>query len=191
MNKHNVIFRRPTSEIAMEILEILIIGGAVAIAATSPLFIQNLSKGFKKFKKYSNKKVYDTFYRLRQQGFINFYEKNNQIYISLTEKGKKKAGWMQIDNLKLKKPEKWDRKWRILLFDIAEMKRLHREALRGKLMNMGFVMLQKSAWVIPYKCDKEVELLKSFFGLSNKEVRLLTVDDIGDDSEYKKYFHIN
>ncbi|MFH1968475.1 MAG: hypothetical protein ABIJ84_03760, partial [bacterium] len=124
-------------------------------------------------------------------GFINFYEKNNQIYFSLTAKGRKKAGWMQVDDLKIKKPEKWDGKWRILIFDIAELKKLYREAFRGKLISMGFVMLQKSVWIIPYDCSKEAKALKSFFGLSGKEIRLLTVRDIGEDKEYKKYFKLN
>ena len=184
-------FRKPKSEIALYILGALLLGGMIAIAATSPFFVQNLLRGFKKLKKYENKRIYDTFYRLKEQGFINFYEKNNQIFISLTEKGKKKAGWMQIDNLKIKKSEKWDGKWRLLLFDIKQMKKLYREALRGKLINMGFVMLQKSVWIVPYDCSKEIKVLKSFFGLSDKEVRLLAVDDIGEDKEYRKYFKLN
>jgi len=163
----------------------------VAIAATSPYFAQNLLRGFKYFKKYKSKKVYDTFYRLKKQGYVTFYKKNNQVFISLTEKGKKKAGWMQIDNLKIKKPKKWDGKWRVLMFDVKELKKLYREALRGKLIGMGFVMLQKSVWVVPYDCRKEVEILKSFFGLSGKEVRLLVVEDIGEDKEYRRYFKLS
>lgn len=169
----------------------MVVGGMVAIAATSPFFIVNLIKGIKKLKKYPNKKVYDTFYKLEKQGLVNFYEKDNQIYISLTEKGKKKAGWMQIDELKIKKPEKWDGRWRILLFDIAEMKRTYREALRGKLKELGFQLFQKSAWINPYDCAKEINLLKSFFGLSNKEMKFVVSKDIGDDAELKKGFGLD
>lgn len=190
MKRHDYCFRR-SSEITGYILAALLLGGMVAIAATSPFFILNLLRGFKGLKKYERKKIYDTFYRLKEQGYINSYYKNNQIFISLTEKGRKKAGWTQIDNLKIKKPKKWDGRWRILLFDIAELKRLYREALRGKLINMGFVMLQKSAWIIPYECVKEVEMLKSFFGLSDKEIRVLISEDIGIDKEYKKFFNIS
>ncbi|MFH1968013.1 MAG: hypothetical protein ABIJ84_01345, partial [bacterium] len=115
MSKYNkrYNFSGPASEITRLILGYLILGGLITIAATSPFFIQNLLRSFRKLKKYENKKVYDTFYRLKKQGFINFYEKNNQIYFSLTAKGRKKAGWMQVDDLKIKKPEKWDGKWRI------------------------------------------------------------------------------
>lgn len=190
MGKYKYYFKKPKSEIVKDILGLLVLSGAVAIAATSPYFIQNLLREFKKLNKYSKKKVYIAFYDLKKSGDINFYKKNNQLYFSLTKKGKKRAGWMQVDSLRIKKPRKWDGKWRVLLFDIVELKRFFREALRSKLVGMGFVMLQKSAWIIPYECRDEVETLKSFFGLSNKEVRLLTVQNIGEDKEYKKYFKL-
>ena len=190
MSKYRYYFRKPKSEIAKDILGSLIIGGMIAVAATSPFFIVNLIKGLKGLKKYPNKKVYDNFYKLRKQGLVDFYKKNNQIYISLTEKGKKKAGWMQIDALKIKKPKKWDGKWRILLFDIMETKKFHREALRGKLIELGFRLLQKSAWIIPYECKDEIGLLKSFFGLSDKEVKLAVASNIEGEKELKEKFKL-
>ncbi|MCX6723855.1 MAG: hypothetical protein NT155_01615 [Candidatus Staskawiczbacteria bacterium] len=190
MNKYRNYFSSPKSEIVKDVLGFLIIGGMVVIAATSPFFVVNLARSFKKFRKYPHKKVYDTFYKLKERGFVNFYEKNNQIYISLTERGKKKAGWLQIDDLRIIKPKKWDGKWRILLFDIAEMKRTYREALRGKLKELGFQLFQKSAWINPYDCAKEVNLLKSFFGLNGKEAKLVISQDIGDDKEFRKFFKV-
>jgi len=191
IGKRKNYFKNSASEITKEILAILILSGAIAIAATSPYFIYNIIKSLKRFKKYPHKKVYDTFYRLKERGFINFYYKNNQLYISLTEKGKKKAGWMQIDALKIKKPKKWDGKWRILLFDIAQLKKLYREALRGKLKDLNFKLFQKSAWITPFDCKKEINMLKSFFGLSDKEIRLVVVEDIGDDKEFQKIFKLD
>jgi DNA-binding transcriptional regulator PaaX len=190
MSKYRYYFRKPKSEIAKDILGSLVIGGIIAVAATSPFFIVNLIKGFKGLKKYPNKKIYDNFYKLKKQGLVDFYEKNNQIYISLTEKGKKKAGWMQIDALKIKKTKKWDGKWRILLFDIMETKRFHRESLRGKLIELGFRLLQKSAWIIPYECKDEIGLLKSFFGLSDKEVKLVVAQSIEGEKELKERFKL-
>ncbi len=190
MSKYKYYFRKPKSEIAKDILGLLIIGGAVAIAATSPFFIVNLLKGLKRLKKYPNKKVYDTFYKLKHQGLVDFYYKNNQIHIFLTEKGKQKAGWMQIDSLKIKKPKKWDGLWRILLFDIAEKQKMHREALRGKLIELGFKLFQKSAWVVPYECKSEIDLLKSFFGLSDREIKLIVSMEIERGKEWEKAFNL-
>lgn len=188
---NNQVFRK-FSGISEFVLTTLLLTGVIAIAATSPYFLVNLFKSnlFKSFKKYPPKKIYDTFYKLRERGFIDFYYKGNQIYFTLTEKGKKKAGWLNIDNLKIKKVKKWDGRWRILSFDIVELKRSYREALRGKLMNLGFKLFQKSAWIIPYECSSEVKTLKDFFGLNDKEIKLITAIDIGEDKSLREYFDL-
>lgn len=36
--------------------------------------------------------MYNAFYRLRKEGCIYIERRNNQIFISLTEKGRRKAG---------------------------------------------------------------------------------------------------
>jgi len=117
-------------------------------------------------------------------------KKNHQIYISLTEKGKKKAGWLQIDSLKIKRPKKWDGKWRLVIFDISQIKKLYREAFRGKLKELGFYPLQKSVWIYPFDCRAEIELLKEFFGLSDKELRLIVTEDIGEDNKLQQLFKL-
>ena len=94
----------------------------------------------------------------------------------------------QIDDLKIKKPKKWDRKWRVLIFDIAQLKKIYREALRGKLKVLGFYQLQKSVWVHPFDCKAEIKMLKDFFGLSDREIRLIVAENIGEYGEIKKFF---
>ncbi|MDI6603072.1 MAG: hypothetical protein QME57_03080 [Patescibacteria group bacterium] len=191
IRKYKYYFSKPKSEIVKDVLIWLLIAGTVYIAASSPYFIRNLLENYKKWKRYPRKKVYDTFYSLRKQRCIKIEKKGHQIYISLTEKGKKKAGMFQIDSLKIKRPEKWDRKWRLVVFDISELKKIYREAFRGKLKELGFYPLQKSVWVHPFDCRAEVELLREFFGLSEKEIRLIVAEDIGDDSKLKEILKLN
>lgn len=193
MRKYKYYFRKPKSEIVKDILLGLAITGAIFIAASSPYFVLNLQKGIKKWlkqKRYSKKKVYNTFYRLMKEGCINIEKRGQQIYISLTEKGKRKAGWLQIDALKIKRPKKWDGRWWIVIFDIAQLKKVLREAFRGKLKELGFYPLQKSVWVFPFDCRAEIELLREFFGLSEEELRLIVSKDIGPDEELKKFFKL-
>ena len=187
-SKYKYYFKKPRSEIVKDILDACLTSGLVMIAATSPYFLINLLKTYPKWKKYPHKKVYNTFYRLRRQGLIKVENKNKQIYISLTRDGRKKAGIYQINSLKIGKPKKWDKKWRALIFDVAQLKRTYREALRGKLKELGFYQLQKSVWVHPFNCKAEIELLKDFFGFSEKEMRLMIVENIGNDKELKKLF---
>lgn len=182
--------RKIRSEIAIDILSVLAVSGLVVIALTSPYLLRNLIRGFAKTKKYSSKKVYNTFHNLKEKGLINFDEKNGQLFISLTKEGKNKAGWMQIDKLNILKPKKWDRKWRIVIFDISETKKEYREALRGKLKQLGFYLLQKSTWAIPYECSREINLLKNFFGLKDYEIRLIVADSIGNEKEIREFFKL-
>jgi len=190
IGKYKYYFTKPKSEITEDIFQWLLTVGAVCIAGTSPYFVTNLIKNCKKYKKYPRKKVYDTFYSLKKRGFLNVERKNHQIYISLTELGRKKAGIFQIDKLKIKRPKKWDGKWRIIIFDIVQLKRMHRDALRGKLKELDFYKLQKSVWVCPFECQSEIELLRDFFGLREDEMRLIVSSDIGGSAQLKEIFKL-
>ncbi|MFH1180890.1 MAG: hypothetical protein V1705_00590 [bacterium] len=190
MNKYKYYFKKPKSEISKDIVKGLLVGGAVCISAASPYFASNLMRAIRQSKKYERKRFYDTFYRLKKRGCIKFEKKNHQIYISLTDEGRKKAGIYQINDLEIKKPKKWDGRWRIILFDISEVKKIKREAFRGKLKELGFYPFQKSAWIHPYDCRNEVELLKDFFGLGEQELRLIVAQDIGENIFLRNIFKI-
>lgn len=188
--KYKYYFRKPRSEIAKDIIQWLAIGGLVCFAATSPYFCVNLMKGIKKWRKYKGKRLGDIFSSLQRKGYLNIREEGQQIYISLTEQGKRMAGWLQIDALRIKRPKEWDGKWRLVIFDIAQVKKLYREAFRGKLKELGFFPLQKSVWLCPFECRDEVEVLREFFGLNERELRLIVAADIGGESLLRKVFKI-
>jgi len=190
MSKYEYYFKKPKSEITKDVFLWLAIGGAVVIAATSPYFGVNLVRAFSKRKRYKQKKVYDTFSRLRNEGCIEIHKKNHQIYISLTEKGRKRAGIYQINDLSIKQLKKWDRNWRLILFDIEEFKRTKRDAFRGILKNLGIKPIQQSVWMYPYECRDEINLLRDFFGLKQRELRYVVTNSIGDDSEWRKEFNL-
>lgn len=188
MSKYKYYWKKPKGEIAKDIVRWLAISGVVAVAATSPFFITGVIKACFQESPYRKRSLASAFRKLKKDGCIIMHKKRNQIYISLTEKGKKKAGWMQIDHLVIKKPKKWDKKWRLLIFDIEEKNRPAREALRGLIKRLGFYPLQKSVWAHQFDCRDEVYLLRDFFGLSSHEIRLVVTDYLEDDTNIKKYF---
>lgn len=190
IRKYKYYLAKPKSEIVKDLLSLLIVSGAIIIAANSPYFLQNIIRRYEKWKKYPKHRISDTFYRLKRQGLIDIKTINRQIYISLTNEGRKKAGIFQIDQLKITRPKLWDGKWRILIFDISQKKKFSREALRGKLKELKFVMIQKSVWVHPFECRAEVELLQDFFGLTKNEVRLIISENIGDDGDLRQKFDL-
>lgn len=78
--------------------------------------------------------------RLREGGLIEQVKLKNDVLIKLTEAGK--------DLISDKFEEKdWDRKWRIVVFDIPEEKRIIRNLFRRNLKKWGFKHLQKSVWI--------------------------------------------
>src|SRR3989344_5746653 len=155
--KYKYYFGKPKSEIVKDVFSWLAVGSAICIAATSPYFIINLLNSCEKWQRYPKKNIKDTFYNLRRRGLIEVKKQGRQIYISLTKEGKRNAGIFQINSLRIKRPQKWDKKWRLVIFDISQLKKMHREAFRGKLKELGFCLLQKSIWINPFDCRAEIE----------------------------------
>lgn len=190
MTKYKYYLRKPKSEIAKDLLRLLATSGLICFAATSPYFGVNLVRGIKRWKKYKKRNVADNLRKLRKRGCIETKMVNRQIYINLTDEGKKLAGWMQIDALSITQPKKWDGKWRIVIFDISQLKKFYREVFRGKLKELGFQQLQKSVWIHPFDCKDEITLLRDFCNLTEKEIRLITSESIGDDRQLRNYFKV-
>jgi CRISPR/Cas system-associated endoribonuclease Cas2 len=85
--------------------------------------------------------------------------------------------------------KKWDRKWRVLIFDIPEKHRFARDQIRIALLNIGFVRLQNSVWVYPYNCEDLVSLLKADLELG-KDLLYMIVDTIEEDGTLRKHFKL-
>ena len=191
IKKYKYFLKKPKSEITKDILYWLLIAGAISVAATSPYFLTNFLRHHKRFNKYQKKQLSSAFYKLKKNNLLNIEKRGRQIHVSLTKQGKKKANWLQIDDLEIPRPKKWDGKWRLVIFDIAEIKKSFREAFRGKLIDIGFKSLQKSIWLHPFDCEAEIEVLRTFFNLSEKELRLVIAEKIGNDAEWRRVFDLS
>lgn len=178
------------------ILRGLLWSGAIAVASLNPLFLNRIvpqlvrHAKYKLDKKRKNRAFQQSFYYLKNKGLIDFEYQGKQVYISLTKEGKKKAKKYNLDNLEIKKPKYWDKKWRIIIFDIQDKHKIKRESLRGKLKELGFYKLQKSVWVCPYEFEKEVNILRDFFGFGYMEMRVIIANEIEMDNEIKHYYKI-
>ena len=137
---------------------------------------------------YERTTITETLSRMSTTGEIEKKLINNTPVFCISTKGLKLLD--EIIPLKNLSDKPWDGLWRIVIFDIAQLKNLQRNAFRGKLKELGFVSLQKSVWVHPYSCHDEIVLLREFFGLSQKEVRLITADDIENDDFLRKIFNL-
>lgn len=186
--------------IAKFILLSLLITGGIAVALTSPYagkgFWKCLKYGLKRRKYEKAKRLRDeqwknSFYYLKREGLIETRYVGKQLYIRLTEEGKRIAKKCKFDDLKIKKPGKWDKKWRILIFDIPSKQKQKREALRGKIKELGLYQLQKSVWIHPYDFSEAVDEMKKFFYFKNDEIMMLTAQSVNNEGELKSRFKLN
>lgn len=139
---------------------------------------------------YSNNKIKNSFYSLRRRKFIKIVkDKNGKIKVKLTNKGEKRVREFIIDELKINKPKNWDRKWRVLIFDIPVKMNSAREALRKKIKDLGFYQFQGSVWFYPYPCEDEILAMAEFFNAS-EYIEIMTVERVLHEKELKKYFKL-
>ena len=173
-----------------QILVYLLVAGVLGLAGGGPAVGMKATEKIFGTGKSSKKKHTDTFRYLRKRGLVEWRREGHDIVIVLTKEGKKRAGKYQIDELVLEKPRKWDKKWRIVIFDIPNSSTFVRNVFRRKLKELGFYALQKSIWVHPYKCEEEIALLRDFLGSGPEEARVIEATKIERDDLLRKYFDL-
>lgn len=181
--------REQKIKIAKIILKTIAVAGVISMVTLAPNSLQALDMFYRDRKRRYNTKYYvkTSIAKLKEEGFIEFKEKNGKTFVELTEKGEQKLLKYQIGELVLEKPKKWDGKWRMIIFDIHEYRKKTRNELRNELINFGFLKLQNSVWVYPYDCEELMIMLKSYFHLG-KDVLYLVVDRIENDKWLKREF---
>jgi len=121
--------------------------------------------------------------RLVARGLL-IYQGNT---LRLTSKGEQILRRLELHDFKLRKPKRWDRKWRVLIFDIPERRKGLRQKIRNTLKTIGFVRLQNSVWAYPYDCEDLITLLKADFKIG-KDLLYLIVDSLEYDRPLKECF---
>lgn len=92
-------------------------------------------------------------WRNLKTGYVEKIIKNDVPYLRLTSQGQQKIQ-RDFPLLTIQKG-RWDKKWRIVVFDIEETSKRIRERLRNKLKELGFGMLQKSVFISPYNIAQD------------------------------------
>lgn len=111
------------------------------------------------------------------------------LTIVLTSRGKEKALTYNIDTMTIAQLKRWDGKWRLVLFDIPERRRVARDALRDTLKRLGFCEYQKSAFIYPYPCQNEMDYVIEFFRIK-PYVRLITAHQLDNEIHLKEIFKL-
>jgi phenylacetic acid degradation operon negative regulatory protein len=93
-----------------------------------------------------------------------------------------------INELQITFPKRWDKKWRVVVFDIPEKNKKLRDEFRRRLKKLGFVEFQKSVFAHPHPCEDEINTLINFFDL-RENVRCLE-STLSYDADLRKHFKV-
>lgn len=169
------------------LLAAVAIGGVVIVAATIPNVAQLLRflPGYKKGAKF-NYQAKSALGRLAAKGLITFVEKDGKRYARITEKGERVLE-IETERVAMKKKKKWDRRWRVVIFDVPEKRKSVRASLRRFMGEYGFVRLQDSVWIYPYDCEDLIALAKANFRIG-ADVLYMIVERLEHDKHLREHF---
>lgn len=174
------------------LLMTLAVGGIVFVGALLPALISAMNSS-KQSKRFSKKQIQSTLGLLKQRRLVEIVrEKNGKTMVKLTNKGQARIKEFCFEELRISKAKQWDRKWRVLIYDIPTKPKIYnkaREALRVKIKEIGFIQLQKSVWVCPYECEDEILFLTECYSVT-KFIEILTVEKLLHMDQLRRKFKL-
>ena len=181
---------RIQSPTKQKILLLLLTGAALSLTR-SPKAQRKIFRTLTKDGRSKNRQyLYRIIEEFRNERLVDWQEKSDgTIKVVLSEKGKLIAKQYDPDNLTIKKPIVWDKRWRIVIYDIPISKNNARDSLRRKLNELGFKEWQKSIFIHPYPCRNEIEFIIEFFDI-RPYVRYAELINPTNEAELKLHFNI-
>lgn len=157
--------------------------GVLSVGLVAPQVVSAMYKLGLIPNKRQNEIVRSSASKMLKKGLLKY---NGEFY-ELTLEGQNKLREWELRDYKLPRPSKWDKKWRVIIFDIPEKKKKVREQIRRFFAAAGLRRLQDSVWVYPYDCEDIIALLKTEFGVG-KDVLYMIVDEIENDKHLRQEF---
>ncbi len=174
-----------------------LMAGYSAAERRHPLALSVIYEGLvelvKQIKKYpiTRAKALKVLRSLEKQEIIDLQEKNDKVFVYLKDRFHPKVVEYSIKSLlDLKKKQKtWSGKWFLVFFDVPEKQRNKRDYLRKFLVKLGFYPYQKSVYLFPYECEKEVKLIKKIVE-GAKYMKYIIAEKIEDELSAKRHFNL-
>ena len=176
---------------AKDILKILAgVGtiGAIFVFPGAAPALGSLFLGQKQYGRWQTKQVIS---QLGNRKYAEIeYLNDGRVKVKITKAGLTRALTYELDGMRLNIPKKWDRKWRVIIFDIPKKYNRVRDLFRMRLKQLGLWKLQESVYVSPYPCFNEVEFLRELYGVSFT-VQYLLVEKLEDDLYLRDHFELS
>lgn len=183
--------RKRRGALQQTVLGVVGMAGLLAVTALAPNIFQAFPHimGKKRYKLAFQART--AVQRLTIKGHVHWIEKNGKKYLEITEEGRRALDLsIARTTAPARKKRRWDRRYRMVIFDIPERRRAVRERLRRLMREFGFLRLQDSIWISPYDCEELIALLKTELKVG-KDILYVIADSIENDAWIKRHFDLS
>ncbi len=174
------------------LLNLLKAGAVLAVAVTAPNALRMVAPLTRKqgiWEDYYPSSIERTLKKLWRRGFVDVKEGANGYTVTITDKGQKEILRYDIESMSIPKQDSWDGNWRMVFFDISASDKA-RHVFRQHLKSLGFFPMQKSVYVYPYPCHKQIRYLREIYNIPHS-VKLATLSWMENDEELRTFFRIS
>jgi len=152
---------RKMKKVDPRVKDILILLGAGTFLATSLVMpgLPIVLKPYLDRKRKNEEKEWEKFNLFRLRQVIKRLEKQKDVEIigdevKITKRGRQKLLKFDLEQMELKR--KTDGKWRLIIYDISNLRKPQRELFRDMLKKLQFLRLQESVYPAPQCPDRKV-----------------------------------
>jgi len=144
-----------------------------------------------KSKEIPKQKIRRAIKTLEKKQILYLEEKDDKVFVYIKDK---KNPIIQKYSLKTlldfkRKTKKWDGRWFLVIFDVPEEQKNKRDYIRRFLTDLGFYPYQKSVYLFPYECEKEIKLIKKI-AEGNRYMKYIIAEKIEDEDHIKTFFKL-
>lgn len=126
--------------------------------------------------------------QLERQGFVEKESTKEGILIRIKDKGKTQILKYSLLDMRPSK-NKWDGKWRLVFFDVAELDRKKRDQFRKYLKQLEMEQFQKSVFISPYDIFDQVKYLREVLNIPNT-IKMAQLDWVENEKDLKEIFKL-
>ena len=126
---------------------------------------------------------------LKRRGHAEIRETDSGLEVKITDRGRAELLKYDLENLKPLSIGRWDGQWRLVFFDVPEISKSKREMFRRYLSRLGMKPFQKSVYISPCPCEKEVKFIREILGVPNG-VKIIVSDQVENSEELQEIFDI-
>ncbi|MEK7634143.1 MAG: hypothetical protein AAB437_04845 [Patescibacteria group bacterium] len=177
----------------LEIIGLTILSGGNPLRPIIPIAIKEIIKTLKEVKnlKVGEESIRKSLEKIENNEIIDLDEKDGKIFVKLKDENNLtviKYSTKALLDYK-KKRKKWNKKWFLVFFDVPEIQKNKRNYLRRFLVYIGFHQYQKSIYIFPYECEKEILLIKKIVE-GAKYMKYIIAEKIEDERAIKTFFKL-